>query len=127
MTSHGFQSLGSLQLKSFVHGSFADGKASMNNYDASVKNLSGDFDFDLSNHTMNFSDIQGALLIGNADQAEEYFLSGDHVNFTDLRTNEADFDFWIGDNTRDILRVVGQSASKPQENKGRVSGDPPGL
>lgn len=109
-----------LQLQSYVHGSLANGTASMQNADIFVKDLNANFDFDYSDHALSFSDIQGSLLIGKPDQAEEYVLAGDHINFTDLRSNEADFDFWIGDNTRDILRVVGQAASKPQENKGEL-------
>jgi len=101
-----------LNIKSYILGVLTEGTATLHNAEVELKDLHTQFEYDFDNHRLNFNDIQGTLVVGKEDQTEEYILAGDHFNFTDMRVKEADFDIWIGDNSRDIFRLVGQSTSK---------------
>lgn len=92
-----------------LQGSLTDGNLSCPNSDMSLRDLSFNFEYDHQNNSLKFVDIQGSLLVGSPKHAEEYVLAGDHLRFTDYANNFAEFDMWIGDKNRDIIRLIGNT------------------
>ena len=79
------------------------------NADVALHELSMNFEYDHDANTLDFADIQGTLLVGKPDHVEEYSLAGDHVRFVDYVHNKGEFDVWVGDKKRDVLRLVGKT------------------
>lgn len=98
----------SYDFQTVLQGCISEGRMQSENFDVAVEALSLDFDYDHQQNQFNLTDIQGALLVGKPDRAEEYMIAGDHIRFTDYRRNEGDFDVWIGDRNRDIIRLAGK-------------------
>jgi hypothetical protein len=109
-----------LELQSHVAGQLTEGIVTLENQNLKIKGLQTAFEYDHSEHRLNFNNIHGNLLIGKEEQVETYILAGDHINFSDLRFKESDFDIWIGDSSRDILRLAGQTVSLPQKEDGQL-------
>jgi len=103
-------------LQAHVQGTLTDGTMANQNFDVNLQDLSLDLEYDHAGNQLNFSDIQGTLLVGDPDHVEEYSLAGDHFRFTDYAHNQAEFDLWVGDRQRDIIRVVGKTTPYAVEN-----------
>lgn len=99
------------ELEALVQGEMTDGQMSDQNTDLSLQELSMHFAYDHQANKLAFTDIQGTLLVGKPSHVEEYAVGGDGVRFSDFSKNEAGFDIWIGDKTRDILRLAGKTRS----------------
>jgi hypothetical protein len=97
-----------------IEGEFLQG-SSQQKSDLSLHELSLDFEYDHAGNYLNLTDIQGTLLVGDPDHVEEYSFSGDHIHFVDYAKDEAEFDLWIGDKQRDIIRVVGKTNQSSDE------------
>ena len=110
---------GNCEFKSHIQGTLSDGTMHSENFDVNVEDLSVDFEYNHQANDLHFSEIQGTLLVGKPDRFEEYTIAGDHVRFTDYANNKSEFDVWIGDKKRDILRIVG----KTEAPKDRKDGD----
>lgn len=104
------------RLESQIQGAMTDGVIRGQNVDLSLQELSMNFDYHHQNDTLEFSDIQGTLLVGKPNHVEEYAVSGDKVRFTNYSRNEAEFDVWVGDKKRDIIRLAGKTRSEADEN-----------
>lgn len=99
-----------------IHGQLLDGKLSrISSKELSLTDLSFNFDYNSNLESFEISDIQGLVLVGSKDKAEEYLLSGDYIrsnnNFDDLF-----FDVWVGEKNRDILRTAGHLKTLPENN-----------
>ncbi len=95
--------------KAKIQGFYTDGKAEFPDFDIALQELSFNFDYDLQSGLLSCSNIQGTLLAGSSEDADEYMLVGDYVRFNDYAQQQAQFDLWVGDKNRDILRLVGSS------------------
>lgn len=100
---------GGYDVESVIEGMMSDGAMSEENADLSLQELSVNFDYNHKENTLSFTDWQGALLVGRPGHVEEYSVSGDGVRFTDYSRDEAVFDIWVGDRTRDIIRLSGKT------------------
>lgn len=80
-----------------------------------LEELQANIDFDLKEKTLELSDLQGTLIVGKPNHAEEYILAADHIHFSDFTQNEGSFDLWIGDRQRDVMRLVGTSSQQNSE------------
>lgn len=108
----------SIQTEAYVQGVISEGAIKFQNADIALHDLSADFEYDYQLNALGFSDIQGTMLVGPPDHVEEYAFAGDHIHFTDYTQYQAEFDVWVGDKNRDILRVVGKT--QPLEDPSQV-------
>ncbi len=100
---------GDYRLQAVFQGGLTDGQISLQQSNIAVQELSLNIDYDHQANRLEFSDIQGAVLVGSPSHVEEYTLVGDRIRFDDYRRNQAEFDVWIGDKKRDIIRVAGKT------------------
>lgn len=105
-----------LDLRSMVKGRLKHGVIAALNSDISAKNLEMNFDYDQSEKTFNMTDINGTLVVGKDEHLDEYVLAGDQIFFSNLERSESEFDIWIGDTKRDIVRVVGKTYADEEED-----------
>lgn len=103
---------GGYEFQTRFFGKLADGVMSGQNIDMSVNDISLNFEYDHAGNTLDFSDIQGTLLVGKANHIEEYSITGNKFRFTDYRNHASEFDFIVGDKTRHIARLVGSTSSE---------------
>lgn len=105
--------------KTEMHSKFqaqlSNGTMALAPLDLSLQELFFNIDFDHDANRMEMSDLQGVVLIGKPDRVEEYTLSGEKCCFTDYSNNIGTFDLWIGDRSRDILRLVGNTKGINEE------------
>lgn len=98
-----------------IKGEMNDGWMPCGHFNMKMQDLSSKFDYDHEAKLLHVSDIQGTVLVGKQKQFEEYILAGDYLRFTDCTANQAEFDIWVGDKNRDILRLVGHTV--PDQNQ----------
>lgn len=96
-----------------IQGILTEGVLDSQTADVSARGISLLFDYNYPANTLNIFDIQGSLLVGKPHHVEEYLLAGDYIRFVDYANNEAEFDLWIGDKNRDILRLAGKTKKAP--------------
>lgn len=94
-----------------IHGALTEGALQKQGSKLALSELSLNFDFDMKEESdgLVLTDIQGTLLVGEGERAEEYILAGDYVKWSDFSRNDGEFDLWVGDKNRDIIRIVGQT------------------
>lgn len=107
---------GGYDFKTHFPGKLSDGKLNGQNMDISLQELSLNFNYDHEGNTLDFTDIQGSLLVGKPNHMEEYVVNADRLHFTDYTNNEASFDFWVGDKKRDIMRLAGNTTTEIDVN-----------
>jgi hypothetical protein len=98
-------------LQSHLAGELTDAVLLCESFDLSLQEFGLNFEYDHALHTLEFSAIQGTLLLGGSNHLEEYILSGDKILFSDFRKNESEFDIWLEDKQKDILRIAGSTRS----------------
>jgi hypothetical protein len=96
-------------VQAHIEGALTDGNLIRNESQMALRDVSFNFEYDHQANSLNFSEISGALLVGSPKHAEEYVFAGDHLRFSDYANSNAEFDLWIGDRNRDIIRLVGSS------------------
>lgn len=103
----------------FLKGSLSDGLLLTHQTNVSLQALSLNFTYDKKANSLDFSEIQATMLVGDPDKAEEYAVVGEKIHFTDYRGNKAVFDLWIGDKKRDMIRLAGETFTASHD----VTGD----
>lgn len=98
---------GDYTLQSEIFANMSDGCLSVATSDVAVQELNLDVHYDHQSNLLEFSDIQGTLLVGSPSHVEEYAITGEHICFTDYANNRANFDFSIGDKNHELLRLAG--------------------
>lgn len=98
-----------VNILSYVEGSFKEGMLINPSNHLTIKKLTFNFHFDQGTKQLLINDIHGKLFVGQEDHLEEYQIAGEKIHFTDIQKNESEFDLWIADQQRDILRLVGQT------------------
>ena len=83
-------------MQTHLRGALADGVIA-NDSNVALHELSLNFEYDQQANTLDFSEIQGTLLVGDPERVEEYTLIGEKIHFSDYVKNEATFDIWLGD------------------------------
>lgn len=95
-------------LEAIIQGAVTEGRVASDS-NLSLHDLSLNFDYNYRKRSLYLYDIQGALLVGSPHHSEEYIFAGDHVRIADLANSKADFDLWVGEKNRDIIRLVGST------------------
>lgn len=98
-----------IQTQAVLQGRVTEGVMKLPGTHISLHDLSTNFAFDFRDETLAFTDIQGNMFVESQDNIEEYNVSGDHIKLTNFREWNSDFDMWVGDKNRDILRLVGKT------------------
>lgn len=107
---------GDFTYQAHAEGVISDAKLTTQNADIFLQELSMNFEYDHQGNTLDFSDIQGALLVGRPNHMEEYAVASDWLRFTDYENNSTEFDIWVGDKKRDIIRLAGKTNTELDEN-----------
>lgn len=97
------------KIQSTIQGEMTNGMIASESFDVSVQDFNLNFDYNHEENDLVFTDIQGSLFVGKPERAEEYMIAGDHVRFTDYSKSQSQFDIWIGDKNRDIIRIAGKT------------------
>lgn len=105
-----FQPNGS-QFDARVQGMITDGSVELEGTDLSLQELSLNFEYDHRGNSLEFNELQGTMLVGKPGRVEEYALISDRIRFRDLSQAQGEFDFWISDKKRDLIRVAGKTNS----------------
>lgn len=100
---------GDYLLSTHFKGALTDSKLKSQCGNLLLQEVSMNFEYDKKANTFEFSDLQGTLLVGTPDHFEEYSVASDRIYFTDYEKGEAEFDVWLGDKKRDILRLAGRT------------------
>lgn len=95
-----------------IHGVLSNGSYVFEENNVRLNDFTCNFDYDQQANHLDLWDIHGAILVGEPEQVEEYFLAGDHVRFEDYLHNQSQFDVWIGDKKRDVIRIAGKTQPK---------------
>lgn len=95
--------------RSKIDGSFSDGKMLSPNVDLSLHELSWNFSYDQLANRLEFTDIQGMLLLGNPENVDEYSIHGENILFSDFDQNKGSFDLWIKDAVHEFVRIKGKT------------------
>lgn len=105
------------QLQTRIQGMITDGVMDYQGADISLRELCFNFDFNQKENSLEINDIQGTFLVGDPEHVEEYFLAGERVQFTNYNDLEANFDLWIGDRKRDVIRLAGKTEMHKTANQ----------
>lgn len=98
-----------VDVESHIQGSLSDGIVICKNKNLALRDLSSNFEYNHNSKFLEFSDIQGTFLVGSAENSEEYVFAGDHIRLNNLTNGESEFDVWIGDKSRDVIRIAGKT------------------
>ena len=115
------------EVQAYLRGSLAEGMILSHDSNVSLNELSLNFEYDHRANLLDFSDIQGTLLVGEPEKVEEYTVIGEKIHFSDFAQNRAAFDLWIGDKKRDVIRLAGETyapKANPEEDFVQFALDP---
>lgn len=104
------------QMEAHIQGALTEGMLAYPNVDISLNELNLNFEYDHASSALECSDIQGTLLVGTPNHLEEYTIAAEHIRFNDYANNIAEFDIWIGDKNRDVIRLAGKTQPASQAN-----------
>lgn len=105
-----------IQTQACIYGTLTEGKVTFKDTHLSLHDLSANFEYDHLESLLAFTDIQGTMLVGSSDHVEEYVIAGEHVKIHDFSKKLSEYDFWIGDKNRDIVRIAGKTKSLPDSS-----------
>lgn len=94
-----------------VEGVILGGRYTLPSEEISLKDIQLLFRYDHRDGSLLVSDIEAALQL----KKQSYLLTGDYLRFHHSPLCKGDFDFWIGDKSRDRLRLVGEIHSRPDD------------
>lgn len=97
------------QFEGIFEGSIVHGELPISKGDVSLKDLKMDFIYNHAKSFLEFSNIQGVLGLKSPQMGEEFLFAGQHIRFDNFRQEIAHFDVWLGDHTRDIVRLAGRT------------------
>lgn len=103
-------------LTTVIDGNISDAILKPENSDLSVQALSTNFSYNSKLGVLDFSDLQGTLLTGRPSAIEEYTIHSNRIYFSNYENNESEFDIWVKDQNRDLIRLAGNTASSFNEN-----------
>lgn len=103
-----------------IEGTFAEGKMVSPNADLSLHELSWNFTYDQLANRLEFTDIQGMLLLGKPDNIDEYSIHAENILFSDFDQNKGSFDVWIKDAANEFIRVKGRTGLKSQDDPNSI-------
>lgn len=91
-------------------GALIDGNWRWDDGNLSMRNVEVQFTYAYPANRLELRDLQGTVLVGRPGESlEQYQCVGDHLTFSDYGKQQMQFDIWIGDRRRDVLRLVGST------------------
>jgi hypothetical protein len=115
---------GACEIKAAVQGSLSEGTLNLGAHDASLHDISLNFDYAFPQDQLTITDLQGTLLLGSADGAEEYTVNGEKIELPSPQQRRGAFDVWLGDRNRDVVRAAGILEMDPEARVLQVVFDP---
>jgi hypothetical protein len=85
------------------------------------RDISAHFTYDHRRRELEVTQLNGQVLLGQGVQQEEYTLRAPHLRIYGFPAAQADFDLRVEGRTRDLIRLVGNSAYAPEHGEGAVS------
>lgn len=105
-----------LGIEASLNGEVRDAKIVQGSGDVTVRELGMRFAYRYPENTLAVSDLQGTVLVGRQGRSvEEYRLAGDRIMVHQYPKGFVEFDLWVGDKVRDVLRVTGEAHSTAVE------------
>lgn len=105
---------GDYDLQGSVKGMIHDGSLFWEGTDMALKGIYMDVDYNHQRQLLEFTDIQGALLVGKPRRVEEYLLTGHHIHFYQIYQPNIDIDLAIKDKEHELLRIVGYTRDEKE-------------
>lgn len=105
---------GNWEVNADLQGAFRNGHVLSHSPDMNIGELQFNFDYNQLSKSFLVKDIHAVLQIGEGE--ERYFLSGEKIHFTDCEKGQAEFDLWLGNQSRDIVRMAGKTVPTTQED-----------
>ena len=105
------------QLQLDIRGAITDGSLPFEGTDITLREIYMDFDYRHQQKLLEFSDIQGTLLVGKARRIEEYLFTGRHLRFYNLGNVDIDLDIAVNDHENELLRLVGYTQEEKEGAK----------
>lgn len=106
------------KIQASIQGEISEGNLRKTNQNLGLYDLSLGFNYDYQSNTLNLNNLHGTVLLGKPGYYEELYVASDGITFTDFTHNISEFDIWIGDRSRDILRFVGKTAPLNEKDIG---------
>ncbi len=99
-------------LQGELQGSVIEGSLSFEEADMALKGIYMDIDYRHQQEKLEFSDIQGTLLVGKPRKVEEYLFTGHHLSFHQLANPDIHLDLSVWDHEEELLRFVGNTSDE---------------
>lgn len=90
-----------------IHGEYSDGKLLLPKLKSSLNYITSNFVYNHKDSTLNLTDIEAILLVGDNKNAKEFIMAGDHLNLSTKDFNPLKIDLWVNDNKRELIRIKG--------------------
>lgn len=88
-----------------LQGMITDGAMPFLEADVALRGIDMDVEYRHRDRQLEFSDIQGACIVGKPQRAEEFQFSGHHIRISQLADPNFDVDFAVKDHDDEIFRV----------------------
>lgn len=105
------------RLEAEFHGNIAEGSLPFDGADMALKGIYMDVDYHNDKRLLEFSDIQGTLLVGKPRRVEEYPISGSHIRVQNLLDPNIDFDISVRDKDKELFRFACHSKDEGKKLK----------
>ncbi|HEY4832181.1 MAG TPA: hypothetical protein VIH61_06440, partial [Waddliaceae bacterium] len=103
---------GKMVVNTTIKGSLSNGYIPNESDFTHVENIFFNFDYDQAKRSFNISKLSGTITVDSDEQTEQYSLAADTIALHNIDKHEGNFDIWISDSQRDILRLVGSTSSE---------------
>ncbi len=95
-----------MQASAVLCGTIFDGCVNVRLGEMAIQDVGARFTYQYPTQALFVDRILGTVLVGSGEAIEEYQLAGDHLSCMHPEARDIEFDLWIGDKARDIVRVV---------------------
>ncbi len=100
-------------LEASVTGEVRDGSLIHKAGEVAVNELTMQFAYQYPGNNLAVRDLQGTVLVGRPGKpVEEYRLAGDRILIHQYPGKIIEFDLWIGDKIRDVVRIAGEAVTE---------------
>lgn len=103
------------RLQADVHAMMTNGSLSFESSDLALKGIYMDIGYSHQQQLLEFSDIQGALLIGKPRRVEEYLFLGNHIRLLQIAQPDIEFDIAVKDHEHELLRCAGYTKKEDED------------
>jgi hypothetical protein len=101
-------------LQADIRGTITNGSWSFEDADMALKGIYMDVDYHHQQQLLEFSDIQGTLLVGKPRRVEEYFFLGNYVRLFQIAQPNIELDIAVKDHENELVRLVGYTREEKE-------------